>query len=70
MEALCVLGEVRNIYLCRRKCLKPISVAARSKAWVCDHSLAGTLVSNPTGRMDLRRISLMSLVLSEVCATG
>ena len=27
---------------------RPIPVAARSKAWVCSHSLAGLAVSNPT----------------------
>jgi len=28
-------------------------VAARSKAWVCGLSLAGTVVSNPAGGMDV-----------------
>ena len=51
MEELCVLGEVRTIYLCGLKYLKPITVAARSKAWVCGRSLSGILGSNPTGRM-------------------
>jgi hypothetical protein len=27
----------------------PIPVAARSKAWVCGHSLAGIVGSNPAG---------------------
>jgi hypothetical protein len=27
----------------------PIPMAARSKAWVCDHSLAGNAGSNPAG---------------------
>ena len=31
---------------------KPIPVTARSKAWVCSHSLAGNAGSNPTGGMD------------------
>ena len=30
-------------------CDKPIPLAARSKAWVCDCSLAGIAGSNPTG---------------------
>ena len=30
----------------------PISVAARSKAWVCDRSLAANAGSNPAGGMD------------------
>ena len=30
-----------------------IPVAAQSKVWVCGHSLAGTVVSNPTGGMDI-----------------
>ena len=29
----------------------PIPVAARSKAWACDRSLAGTAGSNPAGGM-------------------
>ena len=32
-------------------CDKPIPLAARSKAWVCDCSLAGIAGSNPTGGM-------------------
>ena len=31
----------------------PISVAARSKEWVCGRSLAGIVGSNPSGDMDL-----------------
>ena len=36
-------------YLCfnYRKCVGPIPVAARSKAWVCGRSLAGNAGSNP-----------------------
>jgi len=31
--------------------MKPIPVAARNKVWVCGHSLAGIVGSNPTGGM-------------------
>jgi hypothetical protein len=31
----------------------PIPVAARSKAWVCDRSLAGIVGSNPAGGKDV-----------------
>jgi hypothetical protein len=31
----------------------PIQVAARPKAWVCVHSLAGIAGSNPAGVMDI-----------------
>jgi hypothetical protein len=31
----------------------PIPVAAQSKAWVCGHSLAGIVSSNPPGGMDV-----------------
>ena len=31
---------------------QPISVAARSKVWVCGRSFAETAGSNPTGGMD------------------
>ena len=30
-----------------------VPVAARSKAWVCDRSLAEIVGSNPTGGMDV-----------------
>ena len=30
----------------------PIPVAARSKAWVCEGSLAGVVGSNPAGSMN------------------
>jgi hypothetical protein len=32
-------------------CGVPISVAARSKTWVCGRALAGIVGSNPTGGM-------------------
>ena len=32
---------------------EPVPVAARSKAWVCDYSLAGIAGSNPAGGMDV-----------------
>ena len=32
---------------------EPIPVAARSKAWICGRSLAGTVVSNPAGGMSV-----------------
>jgi hypothetical protein len=35
------------------KIVMPIPVAARSKAWVCDHLLTMILGSNPTGGMDV-----------------
>jgi hypothetical protein len=31
----------------------PVTVTARSKAWVCGRSLAGIVGSNPTGGMDV-----------------
>jgi len=46
----------------------PISVAARSKAWVCGRSLAGIVGSNPAGAW----MSVLSVVRCqvEVSATG
>jgi hypothetical protein len=35
------------------ECNLPIPLAARSKAWVCGFSLAGTVGSNPGGDMDV-----------------
>jgi hypothetical protein len=43
--------------------LVPIQVTARSKAWVCDHSLAGIAGSNPAEGMD---VSLLSVVCCQV----
>jgi hypothetical protein len=34
---------------------QPIPMAARSEAWVCGHSLAGIVGSNPSGGMDVCR---------------
>jgi hypothetical protein len=41
----------RNITILKE--LLPISVAARSKAWVYGRSLAGIVGSNPAGDMDV-----------------
>ena len=48
---------------------KPIPVAARSKAWVCGRSLAGTAGSNPAGGMDVCLVSVVRCQV-EVFATG
>ena len=40
----------KNIMNCSAK---PIPVATRSNAWVCDRSLAANAGSNPTGGMDV-----------------
>jgi hypothetical protein len=37
-------------------------VVARSKAWVCGHSLAGMAGSNPTGDMDVCLLCLLYVV--------
>jgi hypothetical protein len=41
-----------NVFIIYQLPIKPIPVAARSKAWVCGRSIAGAVVSNPTGGMD------------------
>jgi len=48
----------------------PIPVAVRSKEWVCGHSLAGIVGSNPTGGH--RYLSFVSVVCCqvEVSASG
>ena len=43
-------------------CKSPISVAARSKAWVYDRSLAGIVSSNPAGAW----MSVLSVVCYQV----
>jgi hypothetical protein len=40
----------------------PIPVAARSKAWVFDSSLAGVVGSNTAGGMDVCLLWLLSVV--------
>jgi hypothetical protein len=40
----------------------PISVAARSKAWVCGRSLAVIAGSNPSGGMDVSLLWLLCVV--------
>ena len=42
-------------------------MAARSKAWVCDRTLAGTVGSNPAGAMD---VSLVTVVCYQVEVSG
>jgi hypothetical protein len=51
--------------------VRPIPVAARSKAWVCGRSLAGITGSSLTGSMDVC-LSLVIVVCCqvEVSATG
>ena len=39
--------------LLRVRSIAPTPVAARSKAWVCGHSVAGVVGSNPAGCMDV-----------------
>jgi hypothetical protein len=43
----------------------PISVAARSMAWVCDRLFAGIVGSNPAGGMDH-----LSVVIGVCCEVG
>ena len=43
---------------------QPVPVAARSKAWVCDHSTAGIVGSNPIGRQGC--LSVVSIVCCQV----
>jgi hypothetical protein len=40
----------------------PIPVAARSKAWVCGHSLAGVVSSNPAGDMHVCLLWVLCVV--------
>jgi hypothetical protein len=49
--------------------VSPIPVAARSKAWVCGHSLAGIACSNPSVSMDISLVSVMCCQV-EVSASG
>ena len=41
----------------------PVPVAARSKAWVCGHSLAGIVGSNPAVGMDVCLLRLLCVVM-------
>jgi hypothetical protein len=42
-----------SVFFDSQESLKAIPVAARSKAWVCGHSLAVTVGLNLTGGMDV-----------------
>ena len=47
------LPKIDQLYYPQYLTTKPVPVAARSKAWVCDRSLTGTVGSNldmPVGR--------------------
>ena len=46
---------------------EPIPVAARSKAWVCGHSLAGIVGSNPVGDMDVCLLWVLCVVGRGLC---
>jgi len=48
----------------------PILVAARSKAQVCGHSLAGIVGSNPAGDKALCLLSVLFFLTVEVTETG
>jgi len=40
----------------------PITVAERSKVWVCGRSLGGTAVSNPVGDMEVCLLLMLCVV--------
>ena len=42
--------------------LNSLSVAVRSKAWICGRSLTGTVGSNPTGGMDVCLLRVLCVV--------
>lgn len=50
-STLYFLQITKLIFVCNMD--KTIPVTARSKAWVCGHSLAGNAGSNPTAGMDV-----------------
>jgi hypothetical protein len=54
---VCVCIHICNVCVYVRV---PIPVAARSKAWVCDRSLARILGSNPAGGMDACLLGVLS----------
>jgi hypothetical protein len=47
------LGSKRKMFFSHLMYSGPISVAVRSKAWVCGRSLAGIVGANPAGGMDV-----------------
>jgi hypothetical protein len=52
-EADLMFVLIKNVHLVGIINGVPISEAARSKVWVCGHSLAGIVGSNPAGGMDV-----------------
>ena len=50
---LALLGAHFILHVSRIRVNVPIPVAVLFKAWVCGQSLAGIVVSNPAGSMDV-----------------
>ena len=47
------MSQLNSVTMLHSITRQPVSVAARSKAWVCGHSLAGIVGSNNTGGMEV-----------------
>jgi len=62
-EADLIFVLIKNVHLVDINGV-PISVAATSKAWVCGHSFAGNVGSNPAGCMNVCHFVIV------VCCTG
>jgi hypothetical protein len=53
MRILAIILQLNVITYYTIYILQPVTVAARTKEWVCGRSLAGTVGSNPTGVMNI-----------------
>ena len=51
---ICLVTSFSKVKLCSLYLRRPTPVAARTKTWVCCHSLTGMVGANPTGDMDVR----------------
>jgi hypothetical protein len=60
-EFIIYLSRALRDALSKKDNVMPRSVAARSKAWVYGRSLAGLVVSNPTGVMDVCLCCVLSV---------
>jgi len=54
--------KLPQIIMCTWYCVQPIPGDARSKAWVCSRSLAGTAGPKPTGGMDVCLLWVLCVV--------
>ena len=49
----CTSSVGKKVFISNKENMTPLTVATRSKAWICGSLLAGIVGSNPTGGVDV-----------------